>query len=132
MKQTGLRFFTPRPLNTLGDVPAIGVESSRVDISRQLPHLPTPFNPAVMAAQLGMFSNPQLLNMMQYKAIKRLDGLPLRLQAIPKRARYEKANTGCPLPRLIGNVLAKRPLKTSNNEPQFISVKIVKEVIDPP
>ncbi|EPB69373.1 hypothetical protein ANCCEY_11544 [Ancylostoma ceylanicum] len=54
---------------TLGDVPAIGVESSRVDITRQLPHLPSPFNPAVMAAQLGMFSNPQLLNMMQFVKI---------------------------------------------------------------
>ncbi|KAK6747240.1 hypothetical protein RB195_000448 [Necator americanus] len=58
---------------TLGDVPAISVESSRVDITRhhhhhhhQLPHLPSPFNPAVMAAQLGMFSNPQLLNMMNF------------------------------------------------------------------
>ncbi|KIH46529.1 hypothetical protein ANCDUO_23418, partial [Ancylostoma duodenale] len=61
---------------TLGDVPAIGVESSRVDITRQLPHLPSPFNPAIMAAQLGMFSNPQLLNMMQGK-ISML-GFPVR------------------------------------------------------
>ncbi|PIO75393.1 hypothetical protein TELCIR_02547 [Teladorsagia circumcincta] len=52
-------------IQTLGEVPAISVESSRLDINRQLPHLPTPFNPAIMAAQLGMFTNPQLLNMMQ-------------------------------------------------------------------
>ncbi|XGW29522.1 hypothetical protein V3C99_008949 [Haemonchus contortus] len=55
---------------TLGEVPAISVESGRLDINRQLPHLPTPFNPAIMAAQLGMFTNPQLLNMMQAAAAR--------------------------------------------------------------
>ncbi|EYC41802.1 hypothetical protein Y032_0556g3385 [Ancylostoma ceylanicum] len=64
------RCTSSRHAMTLGDVPAIGVESSRVDITRQLPHLPSPFNPAVMAAQLGMFSNPQLLNMMQAAAAR--------------------------------------------------------------
>ncbi|KAE9421202.1 hypothetical protein Angca_004104, partial [Angiostrongylus cantonensis] len=51
---------------TLGDAPAI--ESSRLDLNRQ--HLPAPFNPALMAAQLGMFTNPQLLNMMQAAAAR--------------------------------------------------------------
>ncbi|CAJ0602490.1 unnamed protein product [Cylicocyclus nassatus] len=88
---------------TLGDVPAIGVESSRVDISRQLPHLPTPFNPAVMAAQLGMFSNPQLLNMMQAAAARNhlLQGhggvptvMPNLLQHISALRNAQLANAG--------------------------------------
>ncbi|KJH49684.1 hypothetical protein DICVIV_04166 [Dictyocaulus viviparus] len=66
----GIHFCASPIDKTLGDVPSIGVESSRVDISRQLQHLPPQFNPALMAAQLGMFSNTQLLTMMQAAAAR--------------------------------------------------------------